>query len=136
MRLDDKGMATAELLFVTLIALVIIAAMLSLVSNMVNQEQIGSLGESRMTGEGIAEALNTVYTNGNGYSVVIRLDSEPAFGALISSSGNSSTLTIMRGDKNVTIPLIPKQFVNNYTLNSGKNYKISNINNTIIIIEL
>lgn len=135
MKLDDKGMATAELLFVTLIALVVIAGMLSLVSNMMNQEQIGSLGQSKMTGERIAEAINTVYTNGNGYSVTIHLDPDPSFDALIISAGNSSSLIITNSGKNVTIPIIPKQFANNYTINSGKNYLITNTNGTINIFE-
>jgi hypothetical protein len=136
MRLDDKGMATAELLFVTLIALIIIGAMLSLVSNELNQEQIGILGESRISGENIAEALNTVYTNGDGYSVVIRLDPDPAFTAVIESSGSSSNLTVFSSGKNVTISIIPKQFNSSYTLNSGKNYQITNTNGTIGIIEV
>jgi hypothetical protein len=136
MRLDDKGIATVELLFVTLVVLVVMGAMLSLVSNELNQEQIGTLGESRISGENIAEALNTVYTNGNGYSVTIRLDPDPAFTAVIESSGSSSNLTVFNGGKNVTISIIPKQFNNSYTLTSGKNYRITNDNGTIGIIEL
>lgn len=136
MKLDDRGIATAELLFVTLIALVIIGAMLSLVSNEVNQQQIGSLGESRITGESIAEAINTVYNNGNGYSVTIRLDPDPVFTAVIISAGNSSNLTIFNSGKNVSIPLIPKRFNSSYNLSSGNNYQIINTDGNISIIQL
>lgn len=73
MRFDDRGMATAELIFATFIALVVIGAMLSMISDEVNQSQVGNLGEARISGENIAEALNTVYINGNGYSAIIRL---------------------------------------------------------------
>ncbi|MBI4813342.1 MAG: hypothetical protein HY802_03140 [Methanobacterium sp.] len=136
MKLDDKGFATAELLFVTLIALVIIGSMLSLVSNQINQQQIGSLGESRITGETIAEAINTVYNNGAGYSVTIHLDPDPAFTAMIGSAGNSSNLTIFNSGKNVSIPLIPKRFNSSYNLSSGNSYQIINIDGNINIIEL
>jgi len=136
MKLDDKGFATAELLFVTLIALVIIGAMLSLVNNEINQQQIGSLGESRITGETIAEAINTVYNNGDGYSVTIHLDPDPAFTAVIGSAGNSSSLTIFNSGKNVSIPLIPKRFNSSYNLSSGNSYQIINIDGNINIIKL
>ncbi|AXV39317.1 hypothetical protein [Methanobacterium sp. BAmetb5] len=136
MKLDDKGMATAELLFVTLIALVIIGSMLSLVSNEINQQQIGNLGEPRMAGENIAAALNTVYNNGHGYSVTIHLDPDPSYSALIQSAGNSSNLTIFTSGKNVTIPILPKRFNSTYTLSSGNNYQISNVDGTIYIIKL
>lgn len=134
--MDDKGMATAELLFVTLIALFVAGAMLGLVSNELNQNQVGNLGESRITGESVAEALNTVFINGNGYSVTIHLDSDPSLDALIFSSGNASSLTIINSGKNVTIPIVPKQFAANYTLNSGKSYQIRNANGTLVITEI
>ncbi len=135
MKLDEKGFATAELIFVTLIALVIIGSMLSLVSNEINQQQIGSLGESRITGESIAEAINTVFNNGDGYSVTIHLDPDPPFTAVIDSAGNSS-LTIFNSGKNVSIPLIPKRFNSSYNLSSGNSYQIINIDGNINIIEL
>lgn len=136
MKLDNKGMATAELLFVTLIALVIIGAMLGLVTTGINNQEIGSLGESRIAGETIAEALNTAYINGDGYSVTIHLDPDPTFTAEIASAGNSSTLTIYNSGKNVTIPIIPKRFNSSYTLSSGKDYQIINIDGNINIIDL
>ena len=136
MKLDNKGIATAELLFVTFIALVVIGAMLSLVSTGINNQQVGSLGESRIAGETIAEALNTAYINGDGYSVTIHLDPDPAFTAEIISASNSSTLTIYNSGKNVTIPIIPKRFNSSYTLSSGKGYQIINIDGNITIIEL
>lgn len=136
MRLDDRGMATAELIFATFIALVVIGAMLGMVSDEINQNQVGNLGESRISGESIAEALNTVYINGNGYSAVIRLDPDPPFTAVIDSTGNSSNLTIFNSGQNVTIPIIPKRFNSSYTLTSGSNYQINNNNGTLGIIEL
>lgn len=136
MKLDNKGMATAELLFVTLIALVVIGSMLSLVTTGINNQEIGSLGESRIAGETIAEALNTAYINGNGYSITIHLDPDPVFTAEIASAGNSSTLTVYNSGKNVTIPIIPKRFNSSYTLSSGKDYQIINIDGNLNIIEL
>ncbi len=135
MRLDNRGMATAELIFATFIALVIIGAMLSMISDEVNQSQVGNLGEARISGENIAEALNTVYTNGNGYSVVIRLDTNPHFYAVIDSNGDASNLTIFSGGQNVTIPIIPKRFNSTYNLTSGTNYLIKNDNGTIGIVK-
>jgi hypothetical protein len=134
MKLDNKGMATAELLFVTLIALVVIGAMLSLVSNEINQEQTGTLGEARITGENIAQALNTAYNGGNGYTVDIHLDPDPSFMAVIQNG--TTDLTLFTGGKNVTIKIIPQDFNNGtYTFYSGSNYRIMNNNNTLTIIQ-
>ncbi|MBP1945248.1 hypothetical protein [Methanobacterium petrolearium] len=135
MRLDNRGMATAELIFATFIALVVIGAMLSMVNDEVNQSQVGNLGEARISGENIAEALNTVYINGNGYSVIIRLDPNPPFNAVIESSGNSSSLTIFTNGQSINIPIIPKRFNSSYNLTSGTNYIIKNNDGTIGIIE-
>ncbi|BDZ68436.1 hypothetical protein GCM10025860_18840 [Methanobacterium ferruginis] len=136
MNLDNKGIASAELLFVTLIALVIIAAMLNLVGNEMNQEQIGNLAESRITGETIAEAINTVYINGDGYSITIHMDPDPSFTAIVLSDGNFSNLTIFSSGKNVTIDLIPPSFNDTYNLTSGKSYIITNTDGNIGIKEM
>lgn len=133
MKLDDRGMATAELIFVTFIALVVIGAMLSMVNDEMNQNQVGNLAEARMAGENIASALNTVYINGNGYSVTIRLDPDPPYKAVITGANN---ITIFAEGGNVTIPIIARGFNSTYNLTSGKNYQISKNNGLIGIVEL
>ncbi|KAF5078410.1 hypothetical protein [Methanobacterium aggregans] len=133
--LDNKGFATAEFLFVTLIILVIMGGMLSLISGEMDKTQTGNLGQARMEGEVIAEAINTAYINSNGYTINLDLpkydkDNSVQFTAVVTSTGTNSILTINYGTQSVDIKLIPKN-VENYTMDSEQKYKVKNNNGTI-----
>jgi len=71
MELDNRGLASAELLFVMLIALIIIGGMVSLINSRMANTQTGELGVARIEGEKIATAIDTAYKNGKGYSIDI-----------------------------------------------------------------
>ncbi|MBI4812850.1 MAG: hypothetical protein HY802_00210, partial [Methanobacterium sp.] len=73
MSMDQKGIATADLLFATLIAIVIMGSMVSTINNEMNKSQSGDLGTIRVVGEKVAQTVNTVYTNGNGYNMNLTL---------------------------------------------------------------
>jgi len=49
--MDQKGIATADLLFATLIAIVIMGTMISTISNEMNKSQSGDFGAIRLVGE-------------------------------------------------------------------------------------
>lgn len=68
MALDKKGQASVELIFITFIVLVVMAGMLSFVSNEMNQVQTADIGKARTVGEKFAGAINAVYVAGSGYS--------------------------------------------------------------------
>jgi len=133
--LDNKGFATAELLFVTLIVLVIMTGMLSLISGEMDKTQTGNLGQARMEGEIIAETINTAYLNGNGYTINLDLPKHDTnntiqFTAIVTSTGTKSVLTINYGTQRVDIKLIPKNIAN-FTMDSEQRYKVKNNNGTI-----
>lgn len=133
--LDNKGFATAELLFVTLIILVIMTGMLSLISGEMDKTQTGNLGQVRAEGEIIAEAINTAYINGNGYTINLDLpkydkDDSIYFTAVTTSKGTTNFLTINYGTQSFDIQLIPKN-VESYTMDSEQKYQIKNDNGTI-----
>jgi len=133
--LDNKGFATAELLFVTLIVLVIMTGMLSLISGEMDKTQTGNLGQARMEGEIIAETINTAYLNGNGYTINLDLPKHDTnntiqFTAIVTSTGTKSVLTINYGTQSVDIKLIPKNIAN-FTMDSEQRYKVKNNNGTI-----
>ncbi|SCG85646.1 hypothetical protein [Methanobacterium congolense] len=133
--LDNKGFATAELLFVTLIILVIMAGMLSLISGEMDKTQTGNLGQVRAEGEIIAEAINTAYLNGNGYTINLDLpkydkNDSIQFTAVTTSKGTTNFLTINYGTQSFDIQLIPKK-VESYTMDSEQKYHIKNDNGTI-----
>ena len=124
--MDEKGQASAELIFVTLIVIVIAAGLVNFISNETNQNQTGNLGQARMAGENIAEVLNTVYDNGPGYTINLTIPATPTLSAFV----NSNSLLILCAGQNISINTIPTN-INSATLNSGHKYNITNNNNTI-----
>jgi DNA mismatch repair ATPase MutL len=130
---DQKGFASAELLFATIIALVILSGMLTLSSSLMDKSQTGALGEARIWGEKTAEAINTVYIKGNGYSIDLKLQSDVAFTMNVNSNGY---ITVFVNGRNVSVKMISKKLLNNYTLTSGNKYQILNQNGTIQITQI
>ncbi len=120
--LDEKGFGSAEFIFVSLIALLLIAGLSTLVSNEINQTQTGDIAQTRMTGEKIAEIVNTVYIKGIGYTITLTVPSnttvyvgDPEGFLSIYSSGNGA---------NISIKVIPKS-IQHTTLNSGQTYNVT-----------
>jgi len=129
MDLDNRGFASAEFIFVTLMALIILGGMITLISGEMDKTQIGSLGQARILGEKVAATINTAYANGNGYSIDLSIPATP----VVSLSVNNVTpgyISVSNAGKSVAIKLIP-QNVTPYTLSSNSNYHVINNGTTI-----
>lgn len=127
MPIDQKGIATADLLFATLIAIVIFASLISSVSNEMNKTQTGDLGQARMIGERIASSINTVFINGNGYTMNTTLPNDINYNLNVNNSG---LFVIFKGNQ-VKINLIPKVNISSVNMTQGQKYMIKNNNGTI-----
>lgn len=125
--MDQKGIATADLLFATLIAVVIFASLLSTIGNEVAMTQTGDLGQARMIGERLASSISTVFINGNGYSMNITLPNEINYNLNVNNSG----LFVIFNGKQVKINLIPKANISSVNMTQGQKYLIKNNNGTI-----
>ncbi len=130
MHSDESGFASAEFIFVTLIVLLLMGGMISIIGSTQDKTQSGEFGITRVMGEKIAGTINTVYINGNGYSIVLDLASSTNFNASIASSGY---LTLSSNGQNVDIKILPARFNDSYTLLSGNKYRVKNDNGTISI---
>ncbi|MEG3224694.1 MAG: hypothetical protein BME94_03965 [Methanobacteriales archaeon Met13] len=136
MVLDEQGLASAEFLFVTLIALIIIGGMVTLVGNIMSNTATGELGVARIQGEKIATAINTAYINGNGYSVDIRFPQGANYVNFTAIVNNTGYVTIYYPNKApVPIKLITTS-INQTTLYSNSSYRINNTNGTIFIVKI
>lgn len=125
---EEKGIASVELLFVTLIFFIIAGSLINLTATGMNQTQTGDLGKVRITGEKIATTINTVYKNGAGYSINLDLRGDVSYTAVINSTGY---VTMQYNGQSIPIKLIPKDDLESTTLNSGSSYKVYNDNGTI-----
>lgn len=143
MNFDNKGQASVEFIFITLIVIVIIGGLVSLIGSTTSQSQTGNVGGSRILGEKIAETINTVYINGNGYSIDLDLTtmnqalsttSNPfAFTANIKNTTNGNFVTVSTGGTSVDVKLIPKNINGIMNLNNNNVYHVTNVNGTIQI---
>ncbi|AEG18070.1 hypothetical protein [Methanobacterium paludis] len=133
--MDEKGFASAELIFVTLIVIVIVGGLVTSISNETNQNQTGNMGQARMTGENIAETVNTVYTNGPGYTIKLNIPSTPNLNVCVSNSTDSLTVLLLNNQNvsigQVTINLIPTN-IQTKNLTSGRSYNVTNNNGRIV----
>jgi hypothetical protein len=134
MDLDNRGFASAEFIFVTLIALIIMGGMVTLISSEMDKTQIGSLGQARILGEKIATTINTAYANGKGYSIDLSIPSTPYTISVDNSTPKNSNVTVSNAGKSVAIKLIP-QNVMPITLTSNSNYHVINDGTTIKFIQ-
>ncbi|WP_321421486.1 hypothetical protein [uncultured Methanobacterium sp.] len=140
---DDRGLASAELLFVTLIALVIIAGTLSIINNQMGIASSGDLGQARVLGEKLAETINTVYVNGNGYSILFNIpvtsSSYPYVTANVTNSSGTGNVIMFLGStsstKKITIKIVPQK-IQNATMTNNHTYAIKNNNGTINITQI
>ena len=125
---DEKGIASAELMFVTLIFIIVAGSFISLVNSEMDNTQTGDLGKVRIVGEKIATTINTVYKNGAGYSINLDLRDDVIYTAIINGTGY---VTMNFNGQNIPIKLIPKDNLQNITMNSGDRYNVYNDNGTI-----
>ncbi|MDD4810864.1 MAG: hypothetical protein PHY53_06760 [Methanobacterium formicicum] len=118
--LDKKGQLSAELLFVSLIALVIMGTMLSLVGGELNQLNTADMGKARTLGEKMAGAINAVYVNGNGYSANLTLPvniTDPV--TTIRTNDTTDSVDVIYNGKTVSVKVIPKN-INNFDISTSK----------------
>jgi len=128
--MDDKGVASAELIFTTLMFLIIAGSLINLTSSAMNRTETGTLGEVRMIGERTARTINTVHLNGDGYSINLTMPGNITYRAVVNSTNNTATLRMEHGANNINIRLIPAN-VQSVTMNSSQRYKVYNVNDTI-----
>jgi hypothetical protein len=132
MRLDNKGQVSAELILVTVVFLVIAGSLIQLGSSEMDKVTTGNLGQARMMGELVAETINTVYTNGPGYSANLTLprfsNSTASYNVYVYSNGNMS---VVYNGNNITIKLIPNNIQTFTMTNNGTIYIVKNNNGTI-----
>ncbi|MGI6464840.1 hypothetical protein [Methanobacterium sp.] len=127
--LDKKGQATAELLFIIFIFLIIIGGTLTLINSEMNQTQTGELGKARALGEKMAGAINAVYVQGSGYSVNFTIPgnlTNPA--SVIVVNNTTKSIDIIYNGNKVNVKVIPNNLTT-FTTTSNTTDKIINIKN-------
>ncbi|GAB4316298.1 MAG: hypothetical protein Kow0019_16860 [Methanobacteriaceae archaeon] len=133
--MDSRGQISVDLLFATLVAMIIIGSFVALITGGTEKTQTAEFGRARMVGERIAEAINTVYINGRGYAINLTM---PATSDLDMTADVTSTgyVNVAYQGRTTSIRLIPRTNITSATLRSGNIYNIRNNNGTITITQL
>ncbi len=129
---DEKGMATVDLIFATLIAIIIFGIFIASVDSSLDKTNMSDFGHMRLVGEKVVSAINTAYTNGNGYSVNVTITNIENAPYTINVNSNG-LVTVKYGTNSVTLESIPKSNIETKTLNSGNTYIVNNTNGNIKI---
>ena len=139
---DNKGQFSVEFIFITLIALIVIGSLVGLIGSNQAKTQTGDVGSATIMGQKIAETINTVYINGNGYSITMNLSTLNqgmnstaypfAFSATISNSTGTGIVTI-NTSPNVNVNLIPTKINGTSNLSNNGVYTVKNVNGTVQI---
>jgi uncharacterized protein (UPF0333 family) len=132
LRLDNIGQVSAELILVTLVFLIIAVGLIQLVNSEMAQTDTGNLAQARMMGEQVAETINTVYINGNGYTANLTLPNFPNSTAVYSIYVYSNgSLSVVYNSNNINIKLIPTSVQSLNMTNNGTTYIVKNNNGNI-----
>lgn len=133
-RLDNKGQASAELILVTVVFIVIAGSLIHLASSEMDKSDTGNLGQARMIGESTAEIINTVYINGPGYSADLTLRN------LTNSAGydvyvynNTGYVNVIYHNNNISIKLVPINVTSSSVMTNGTVHQVTNDNGNIVI---
>jgi hypothetical protein len=89
--MDSRGILTVDLIFASIILLMIVSGILSVVSERIDSaSSTDEFGNSRMITENVAEAINKVYSGGNGHATTLSLPakiSDKNYNIKVNSSG-------------------------------------------------
>ncbi|MGB9937159.1 MAG: hypothetical protein ACPK7O_05515 [Methanobacterium sp.] len=146
--MDKRGIITVDLIFASLVLLIIIGSLLTVVSQRMDGfSNTEKLGKARMTAESTAESINKVYAGDNGHQITLNLPDKIAnsnYNIKINSSGVFVFIDGMMGKSFIN----PQKISSDCKLNEEsvimhgnhnyiiKNMKGSDGNNWIVIEEI
>jgi len=127
--LEKKGQISAEFLFITFIVLIVMAGMLSLVTDGMDKTSTADMAKARVVGEKFASAINAVYVAGSGYSANFTISgdlTDPASTFTINDATN--TVDVAFNGKTVKIRVVPTSLTS-FTVTSASADKVITISN-------
>jgi hypothetical protein len=146
--MDSRGIITIDLIFASLILLVIVGGILSVVSERMDAvSSTDELGNARMIGENTAEAINKAYNGGDGHAITLSLPaniSDKNYDIKVNSSGIFVLVDGMIGKSLINpkkISCSDKLIESTVLMHGNHNYLIKNVksddgNNWIVISEV
>lgn len=130
--MDKKGFISIEYLFSIFIVLIIASGLLFFTHSTI--ESSGNLEsnlEHRLILDNVANLINQVNANGEGYSIHFHLDSKPG---LYEITVNRNSVEMEFSNKKGETLLMPTNVDSTYKLYSGRSYTVTKTDNGKIVI--
>ena len=135
--MDRRGIISVELIFASIIILIIIAGIISVISERMDAvASTDELGKARMTAESVAEAINKVYSGGNGQSITFYMPaniSDESYYIKVNSSGVFIIIDGTIGKSYINprkISYSDRLIEGNVYMNRNRCYLIKNVNDS------
>ena len=130
--MDEKGFISVEYLFSIFIILIIASGLLFFTSaTIMSEKNIEENVNHRLILDNIASSISQVNSNGEGYSMLIDLDSKSGFYEV---AVEKDRLTIEFSNKKGETLILPLNIDSIYKLYSGNSYRISKTGDGKVVI--
>ena len=130
--MDEKGFISVEYLFSIFIILIIASGLLFFTSaSIMSEKNIEENVNHRLILDNIASSISQVNSNGEGYSMLIDLDSKSGFYEV---AVEKDRLTIEFSKKKGETLILPLNIDSRYKLYSGNSYRISKTEDGKVVI--
>lgn len=133
--MDQRGQLSVDLLFATLIILIIIASITSLVSSGILTANNAGLSQAKVIADDVANAINTNLNDGDGHYTQLSL---PNINQAYTVTINGNMVVVSYNGLNATSKIMTNNVVtagtsNSPVLQNGSTYNISNVGGVINI---
>lgn len=138
--MDRRGIITTDLIFASIIILVIVSSIISLASERIDAaSSTDELGNARMTAESVAEAINKAYSGGNGHRVTLSLPANISDRSYVIRVNSSGVFVLIDGKTGKSF-INPKK-ISTVSMHGNRSYIIENVkgpdrNSWIVISEI
>lgn len=130
--MDEKGFISVEYLFSIFIILIIASGLLFFTSaTIMSEKNIEENVNHRLILDNIASSISQVNSNGEGYSMLIDLDSKSGFYEV---TVEKDRITIEFSNKKGETLILPLNIDSIYKLYSGNSYRISKTGDGKVVI--
>ena len=130
--MDEKGFISVEYLFLIFIILIIASGLLFFTSaTIMSEKNIEENVNHRLILDNIASSISQVNSNGEGYSMLIDLDSKSGFYEV---TVEKDRITIEFSNKKGETLILPLNIDSIYKLYSGNSYRISKTGDGKVVI--
>ncbi|MGF7117492.1 hypothetical protein [Methanobacterium oryzae] len=135
--MDQKGQASVDLIFATLILIILASSVVNGVSNNIDVAQNAEIAKAKVLSDSMARSINSVYSSGEGQCLVVDLPGDFNYTLTVSNSNSSSLVSVFYKDKTIISYIIPNgSNIQQTNMYPNETYNITNNNGIITFTKL